>query len=94
VSERALSEDGKPLLPVGTRLGRGRPDFCRTCGTVTRHVWIVVSHEWWHCHMCGDEHFTEGCEWACTCCGEAGDGLNRMLTDLARAGCEPERVDG
>ena len=89
-----LSEDGKPLVPVGTRFGRGGADYCRRCQTVTRHTWFVASHEWWHCHMCGSEHLTEGCEWSCIGCGEPGDGWNRLLTDLARAGCEPEPVNG
>jgi hypothetical protein len=82
-----------PLVPVGTRLGRGRADFCRRCGTVTRHTFIVVSHEWWDCALCGDEHYTEGCKWSCARCDQAGDGLSALLTMLARAGLEPEPVD-
>lgn len=43
--------------------------------------------------MCREEHYGEACEWSCALCGEAGDALNTLLTMLARAGLEPERVD-
>lgn len=82
------------LVPVGVLHGRGRPDFCRSCQTVTHHRFKVASHEWWDCALCGNAHFTEAWEWSCTQCEEPGDGLSMLLTMLARAGCEPERVDG
>lgn len=93
-AEPATSEDGLPLVPVGTRFGRRAPDYCRNCETVTEHTLVVVSHEWWDCFMCGASHYGEACEWACMRCDQPGDGFTRLLTMLARAGLEPEGVDG
>ncbi len=90
----AVSEDGRVLTPIGTRSGRRKPDYCRTCGTVTSHWWVVDSHEWWDCAGCGERHFSEAYGWACVRCGDLGDGWNTLLTLLARAGLEPEPVDG
>ncbi len=85
----ALSEDGRQLAPIGMRFGKRDADYCRKCQTVTSHTFVVASHEWWTCaYSC--EHFSEACAWECLRCGEFGDGGNRLLTILARAGLEPE----
>jgi len=88
----ALSEDGRQLAPIGMRTGRQDADYCRKCQTITWHNFVVASHEWWTCGLCSGEHFSEAWAWECLRCGESGDGWNRFLTILARAGLEPEPV--
>lgn len=88
-----LNEDGRELAPIGMQFGRRDADYCRKCQTVTLHTFVVASHEWWACDFCGEDHFSEACAWECLRCGKFGDGWNRFLTILARAGLEPERLD-